>query len=813
MLSFMRKFYWQLLVLMLVLLNSFFAFKKPAAAADGDRPVYPEKIFVKPVEGLETGIFGSISPEQVLRSIIGENFQVYCSNELSTVMTSVSETYNRYFELYGDGEPVELNPTANAGIDEGLKMRSGLVRDDQGETIDIDYETHFGNYEVTDAVKANPYENNTVMAGYYKLLPDKTQCKLSQLASANTKSWCGLLDKPGACPANIQIPNTDFTVLDFAGEVGGIDCDRYDETEYTRTVDPKIRIGIANMPYYQVNTYKPVFLAAVTEQKPVKELGNLFKFWDAGWWSRNIKEGDRIEVKVVILPVSNMEENPGSDPVDFDQKARQVLTRADEWAAEQLRLLQERNSRLNAALEALERGFSEGDRVNCVNCDHGTTSSVYTALASYINSENPVCDYIITEDSPDIDSYASIPSNLGYGYKIGDGSSSPYASYYNDVYNYIGSDFDTKMMIGNVPQETVEALASDFETFIIAPYDDRDSVFHLLSTLTEQEHYEVRMTQLPEQIKFNRADDQVGTEGDSHSFYDPAKCRTNDQGEEVGCRNSFTVSLSGIDKKDLSNPDAPDIRDDINELPRRLTSQYHPGFGSLAATEDNSHDFLIGVRDGLKNIDGGGDSEEIVPESCEEYESETVEIPKTNSQLEKWVCDVADGNSQDAQLLYGLLRIEGREIFDLIAAGTNTIGCDELIDDVYGVSQIMGVVVPACTTLSYLKGNDKPPVSAACDVKGALQYSLETRKKEKETTYLKNKYAEYNNGRQPSMQEFYYLMAARHLGIPIDNEADIFTSPVCEGTSLSSWPGTDVSGCGGANYCQCAMDTFKFSCN
>ena len=235
---------------------------------------------------------------------------------------------------------------------------------------------------------------------------------------------------------------------------------------------------------------------------------------------------------------------------------------------------------------------------------------------------------------------------------------------------------------------------------------------------------------------------------------------------------------------------------------RDFESKAHNYISECVRTED----MFLGRCIGFQGLPGGSDSN--IANSCNDYQGIDVKLPSM-AELEKLVCRIAKNNANDAQLLWGILQIEGSPILREIRAGTDSMSCGDLISNACGASQIVGILVPACIDkdacpqAAYIADDEQlqqeitPEV--ACSVEGSLTYILQRRKNE--ISFLKEEYRKAN-GREPSTTQLYYMMAGRNYGLSVD----LLVKPACEGAP-------PVQGCNGANYCQCAMDTFKFSCH
>lgn len=223
-----------------------------------------------------------------------------------------------------------------------------------------------------------------------------------------------------------------------------------------------------------------------------------------------------------------------------------------------------------------------------------------------------------------------------------------------------------------------------------------------------------------------------------------------------------------------------------------------------------TEDLFLGRCQGYDpdNIDDPGTGEE---KSCSELQARTVKLPTMN-ELMRLTCSLAGNDPNDAQLLWGLIQIEGGPFTRRIRAGDKSMSCGDLLYNDCGASQIAGVLIPQCINTDgcpqaenikndtsdpwIKKARENPDV--ACDIKTQLQYILEKRKSERGWLVEQYKAA---NGSTPSTEQLYYMMAGRNYGVPLEN----LVQPACGDYEA-------VDGCSGANYCVCTMDTFTMDC-
>lgn len=790
-------------LLIFSLIGFFLVFSSPAFAQE------EEDVLVKPIRGLDTGIFG-ISPTKAVTSVVNNNYQVFCANEPTTMSPSVSGAYEEY--LREIGKMVKLNPTANAGLDEGLLMRTGLIRESKEEETFPDIESYIANSEVPlELLQNEPYWQGVVTADFYKKTSLEDQCELAKLSAENIMNWCEF--STGECAADIMIANSNYKISQLNSALGSVECKDFKSSYYIQELalsNPGLLQGIANVPYYQINTYKPAFLISATEQKPSGEQGNLFEDWVRTFFNWTIRPGDKISVMVILLPTTSMQENPDDDPIQPQELSRQLSTNLIAWEDEKARDEAEKNDRLTRVLAALGN-WGQGKRINCLNCNSFRTRGIYTALASYINSENPTCEDIITEVSEDIDSPSNIPQT----------QASMWKNFVDGITDKISGTFNTQMETGHVPAAELEAKKAEFETFIIAPYADKDTIFHLLASYKDRQNYETQLENLPKQVEFNKVTDVVDTTSESKTFCLPG-CVEDSDGDgkkDTECCKSYTVGLSKVNRK-ISLTGADDHRERSLKVQSKLYPEHEPD-GTINVAQknirkniDDTEAFLLGtnLEEELKKSSDKKDGLGKSSESCEEYKNTMVDVPASWNDLLKTIKKVA-GNQEDAEMLKGLVELEGKQLIQSLGKGQ--VKCGEIIVNDCGASQITGTLVPACIETSdndydgdgitcdqaaYIKDGDPVPIDAVCNVEGALRWTLE--KRGSEDTWLKTIYKEANGG-DPSNKQMKYMRAGRNAGVPLK----YLVNDGCEGADP-----IDVGvefGCNGLNYCRCAVDKFS----
>lgn len=273
-------------------------------------------------------------------------------------------------------------------------------------------------------------------------------------------------------------------------------------------------------------------------------------------------------------------------------------------------------------------------------------------------------------------------------------------------------------------------------------------------------------------------------------------------------RKSFvgvTVEFPQVDMRILGGELGWTIRK-IQETLRDFGSKAHDYIASCERTED----MFLGRCKGYPDKDPSED-DDFSEKSCAETQAQKVKLPTMN-ELMKMTCSIAGNDPNDAQLLWGLMQIEGSPFLREIVAGKSEMSCADILTNSCGASQIMGVLIPqcidkaGCPQAAYIADDTKDPwiqearnnPKIACDIATSMEYILRKRKSEK--SWLVEQY-QAANGSAPSTEQLYYMMAGRNYGLPTTS----LVQPAC-GNEFA------VDGCGGANYCVCTMDTFPFSC-
>jgi hypothetical protein len=555
-----------------------------------------DEIYIQPIPNLEPGFFG-ISSKKIIEALVPDNYQVYCANPTAQVNAQVTGDYERYLDL--GGAEVTLNTDLQAqlneiGIDGVTDISNPLTIDDSGEHLNIDQTTFIGNHEVSPAALAkNPYLDDVLTADYYKRLSLSQQCNLQKRALYQMEKLCGELDGPSSkCPLNIKIPNTSMKALDFYGKIKKLQCSELEKPEKIQSLSLEIKNGFANTPLPQLNGKRLAFLVRCIEQRPSfgerlfdnSILEGILSFLGL---SLPIKDGDECHILTYVTDSPTSKQKPENDYIQFQDLSRQILTPYADWSAEKTKDNAEMNIRRDKALAANSRGYSDSERINCVNCDEGKDKDIKDALVSYINSVNPNCDNIRYEKSETISSQASI-GDVGQNYKAsGANAFETFAG--GGILSSLISTFDAAIKMGaGKPASEIESRTAKVETFIITPHDYQASIKQFLSSQTDLEYFnEKDASTWPTHVNFNQGSgdqsvDKSQSKPDSHPFYDPDKCEYDEYGIEIpgSCENRFGVGISLFS----NNPGtvyAPAYRKDLQ------------GIANLFPEKDKGHKFII----------------------------------------------------------------------------------------------------------------------------------------------------------------------------------------------------------------------------
>ncbi|MBU2543133.1 hypothetical protein KJ707_01010 [Patescibacteria group bacterium] len=773
-----------------------------------------DEIYIQPIKNLDIGLFG-VSSKDIIKAIIPDNYQVYCANPTAQVSPEVLGDYERFLELSGGSEvrmDTDLEAQLNQlGIDRVVDISNPLTVDDSGGYSNIDQVTFQGNHEVPMIqLQVNPFQANVITADYYKRLSLSQQCAYQKKAQQQIAFLCSKKDVPkDQCPLNITLPNTSIKALDL--EIP--DCQEIEKPEVIKSLSTETLNGIANTPLPQLNSKRLAFLMRCIEQRPSsgeRLFDKSFLNTILGWLGLEMKQGDECHVLTIAVDSPTTEQELENDPIEFHNLSRQILTPYADWEEEKRIYQSQKSQRLENAMTANARGYSDAERINCVNCKKGDDREIKDALASYVNSINPSCEGIVYEESETISSQASITS--GGGNYNASGADAFKAFSGEGILSTLWSRFQALIMMGSKTQDEIESRKARVETFIITPHDNQTTINQFLTPQTELEHFaKIAEDKWPTHVKFNEtpskeAIDQSKSSPDSHQFYDPAKCRFDQYGVEIpgSCTNSFGVKISTYSERP-GNIYAPKYRGD-NQTQASLFAQSNPVHNYIIETlytNPDTETFLKGNQDG-KNKEG----EKLL---CSEIKSRTTQLPTMN-ELMKLTCSIAGNDPNDAQLLWGFLQIEASPMLRKIRAGASSMSCGEIVTNSCGGSGIVGVLIPqcidkaACPQAAYIADDTTDPwiqesrenPNIACDIKTSMEYVLRKRKSEK--SWLTEQY-KVASGTAPSTKQLYYMMAGRNYGVPLSN----LVQPACGNYE-------PVQGCGGANYCVCTMDTFTLNC-
>lgn len=317
---------------------------------------------------------------------------------------------------------------------------------------------------------------------------------------------------------------------------------------------------------------------------------------------------------------------------------------------------------------------------------------------------------------------------------------------------------------------------------------------------------------IPEYLTFvdTSAFMKSGSDTFKYIYHQPPGCSENCDKDDPYCIECEKKQMTGVT---VEWPDEPmrilggelgwTIRK-IQENLRNVGSKAYEYIRSCKRTEDL---FLGKCQGDFDSSDDDGGEEE----SCDELKGRTVELPTMN-ELMKMTCSIAGNDPNDAQLLWGMMQVDGSPFLRQIVAGESSMSCGDIIINDCGASQIAGVLIPQCINpegcpqAEYIKNDTSDPwvqesrenPDIACDIQTQLEYLI--KKRHSERGWLVEQY-KAANGSTPSTEQLYYMMAGRNYGIPLEN----LVQPACGEYE-------PVQGCAGANYCECVMDVFPLDC-
>lgn len=854
--------------IVLILLFSFGILIQPAAAAARKSS---DEVYVQPIKGLEkSGLFGP-SQSKIIEAHILDNYQVYCAAPAQQMSAEVSEKYVRFLELEPGNIKTHRISTTMTGAD---NIFNPLILDDSGEektAVFKDNKQSYVQFLNNSKTSDDPILKNLVTADYYKLNSLEMQLARADEVKKNTIYLCSKLNIPlSKCPANIKVPGIDMEI----GEINIPDYKDLINPETSEEIfaDPTHLIGTAYMPYSKAYVKRPAHLVTCVEQQKsspsdIYNSGNLesFSLYKRTNWSSMLSsffgalshelglKRDECHIRTIWVDAAVTEDEP-INSIEAHNLSRKILTPYKSQLKEEEEYKDKRGAMNDIAQGELADGFDADDRVNLVR----SANDQIQALTHMINGLAPVCDNksVRTETAPTITSEANFDEG-GPTYKDTGNTADDDWGLLDSLYARLDSEIET----GERTKNDIQSRYVTVETFLIAPYDSQVTIDQFFSPM---EQYKITREKAksvwPTHVLLNKGVGEgqeytlgTGTGKSGQKFWDPEDCKTieghlNKFGVWIppydDCTQEYQVGISdmsmelGVDV--IADKTRGNISAMMSVLPHDSPSYKH--VETYSVTEPNNEKLIKGrgdfdcMKDGVSvpcgevgkircKCDGGywkigpetescynvceGDYGEAL--SCPEVKRLTTKLPTMN-ELMKLTCSIANNNTNDAQLLWGLLQIEGSPMLRKIRAGESSMSCGEIVTNSCGASGIVGVLIPQCidkqacsqaadiaddtTDPWIIESRENPQI--ACNIKESMKYVL--RKRKSETSWLKEQYRAAN-GSDPSSQQLYYMMAGRNYGVPLEN----LTQPACGDYEA-------VDGCDGANYCVCAMDNFILDC-
>lgn len=805
-----------------------------------------DEVYVQPIPGLKAGLFG-ISAKTVIESLIDDNYQAYCAAPTQLIGPEVLGEYKRFLELYFDKLDEDDKPLETIVSDPSQITNPNITNDERegkGESL--------VNYQYLNKTDSEAINWNIKTDGVNRQRSLFDQCIKQRATRKDVMTRCqglkGILLKE--CALNIDLP--DMPGLKIADI--DINCNDLLEPEKLAEIDPVLLKGMSKTPDASAinNNTKPAYLMICFHQN--EGVGMWFndkkvddkKFYTDTFWSRLwknvIDKKDECSIRTIRIPVALTEQNPylesyGLEVQDAAKKSFMSLT---QQRAEEEVFNSARGDRKSLALGELASGFNSDKRINLKSND----DEVKKALAFIVNGTAPACGIsdVRQEEALTIGSDSTLNEG-GPEYK--DSENDAYGTWTNGgILASLVTKLKTILKTGKRIKSDFEGRTVVVESFIFAPYSNSKEKVSLQEFFLPQRDYEKIRFMAQEywssHINFQNFLVSSATDKECQSFEDPETCKWKEfnppkietdewggswyvYGETVCEEKEFCVTGKDLGQQ-YSTPISyirGDMRPALSLYPMDSPAWKHANktLGDPAKPEQkpNMNEFLKGSGKGEN--DGGSSGNRSGEElSCQEIKNLTVKLPTWNG-LMKMTCEAAKNDPYDAQLLWGLMGLENKNMRAKLNAGASSMSCGEIVYNEFGVSQIVGVIVPQCSPFYKKKTTDpfieevRNNADIACDIETSLEYVL--RKRKSEVGWITTMFEKYN-GFSPTKEELYLLMAARNLGIPKQYYEDIFTQPVCQGNIPIDGYAADWAGCGGdtIDYCNCAItsDLLKLDC-
>ena len=789
-----------------------------------------------------------------LRDIISHNmaydqgYEVQCAKPDWNITPSVYGAIEEYFEYYTAEVP--LRGTAGYNVDfSGGKIP--LFRGDEA-LLDTQKNSSYEGYFGANYLEGDPEAVNS--SGVANLLLNQDgQCvaKYENLDSIfGDGAICDKLADSSQCSLSREIVGTTYNTQELYEELAGIFSIRngdinlscsditgdwnedllafgISQSDFNNDIRPAMD-ALEVMPLNLDILYRLAFLIIAPQQNDITSSDDIFSFLQnrapqpSG--GGGTAGGERhapivIGFKVPILATNSILSLP-------NLRDSALLSAYSIRGVEELQ--REQESIIAARDELIEKISANKEIKPIINCDGmpqctggSDDQALFQALIDIVNGSEQSCGNFLGpyEFAGDLGSPAEVSEDKAF--------QEPYYTTVLPITNSAGFSWELVVRDENAKQD-LAGESVPVSAHLITPYGTNlEYVAESLQSFFTDESFDLTVQNnciadfngqcgmIPEYFTFGSITaDLDSTTSDSESFLYPppdvACAGLTNPGEIEACLESIEELSFGASLTEQPREPIRILGASVGWMIQKIQENLRE-FGSKARDYieacERTEDLFLGRCLGYQGLPGGADS--IAPNSCNDYQGVTVDLPSWIG-LQEMVRSIARGNSQDAQLLWGLLQIEGGPMTRQVKDGATSMSCGDLILNTCGASQIAGVIVPACADGDACPGagfalTDSSVAEAyrqsittdvACDVRTQLEFILQTRKGQ-----IGELRASYRaaNGSDPSTQQLYYMMAGKNYGLG----PEYLNQPACAGAP-------PVSGCGGANYCVCAMDTFPF---
>jgi hypothetical protein len=739
--------------------------------------------YILPVPGLNEDLTANVPPGQLAHELIDQGYQVQCTTPTIQLAAQLAGP----IEQAPQGHTFFMEPSIQQDLS---KATTPLFRSPGSNTLLSSIESFFGYVDTDEAVDSE--RRRIGSAPIYRLLGEKERCERQLTTLATIERLCNQLKDPTQCALDGLIVGTELKATELLGKVRseGFTC------EDDRDAEDETYQAVSNVPLSIESLYRYAFLVIAAEHVDTSPTAG-FRFLSA-----DTKSGiPKHDVKVIAFKYPAVGTNgylDANNPLYYNDSMLQTrnFLQTPQQRAIEVANEQGRREQFKSGISASETDFSplRSSGLNIpIDCGDRCGDQASQALVAMINQNGSTC---ITSPE-DLEYEPSTEINAAAGFAPNDKTEYRQFNEWGDqvaglikqqITDSALMKFLAEIRITSEPSESNAKIV----TYLVYPVGaELESVETTLSSLVLTPEQQARLQSDPTVVKYFALKDATVKYDDGGKPFLDFMNTPKDSSDDVAAEVKMLGSEADYQPRILGGV--------LGKLIRIIERNLSP-IGSAPYNYISScktlEEFLLNQCDGAAPAAPNAPGDQ--PQVCQQKYDVDVEVTGNMSEVAKTVKRVADEYGLDAELMWGILNIEGSPFLRTVRAGGGTKNCLDWVNSCGAVGPLQ-MIDGICTTdacgsaaTEELKTYTKDNLTGEqlCNLDTALDVVAQKLKNDLTVDHVAS-----------GGSDQLYRLAGRYHGLPI-----ALLGPKCAGAP-------PVQGCNGMNYCECAVDGFDDTFN